>query len=95
MSDAVTVLQTEINARIAEIDDTIGRAEAAVVAERYIHALQSQEELEAGSVASYTVAGRTITRRDPSAGHGLVRLLRSELMAYIGGNIVASMGGTP
>ena len=98
MSDLITPitqLETALKAEINSMTDALGKAEASVLCDRYIAALTAQSSMESGAIQSYSIAGRTVTRRDPAAGEELTRSLRSELNAYIGGNLVVYMGGTP
>ncbi len=90
----VQILKTAIMAEVAQISDELDKAEATVLADRYCDALDSQTELEAGGIQSYTIAGRTITRFDPGAGTSLVNEIRAQLYQYIRGGIsYISMGG--
>lgn len=93
MSANLTALDTAYRAKIAELSDDLTKAEAEVACDRYIAAMTSQSELETGSVQSYTIAGRTITRRNAETGHVLIAVLRREFMTYIGGRLLVDMGG--
>ena len=95
MSANIDALKVALEAEIDSMTDALGKAEASVLCDRYIDALEAQASMEAGAIQSYTIAGRTVTRRDPAAGEALTRSLRSELNAYIGGNVVVYMGETP
>ena len=95
MSANIDALKVALEAEIAAMTDALGKAEASVLCDRYIDALTAQSSMESGAIQSYTIAGRTVTRRDPAAGEALTRSLRSELNAYIGGNVVVYMGETP
>lgn len=95
MSASIDALQVALVARIATIADDLGKAEAQVICDRYIAALTAQTNLSDGELASYTIAGRTITLKNQNEGEAILRVLRSELNQYIGGNIVVHMGEAP
>ena len=79
---------------MAGITDSLAQAEAAVLCDRSIDALSSQSELEAGNVQSYTIAGRSVTRRNMAEGKSAISQLRTELYNYIRGPIsYIDMGG--
>lgn len=90
----IDTLKTALEAEIEHIDDDLAKAEAAVLCDRYIAALTGQSDMEAGAVQSYSIAGRTVTRRNAGEGQRLIESLRSQLYAYLRGpGALVSMGG--
>ncbi len=94
MSANTVALKTAILAEIDNLDDGIGKAEARVLCDRYVAAVDGQASVESGAVQSYTIAGRTVTRRNLGDGQSALKALRRELMAYVNGVFsVVDMGG--
>ena len=84
---AIGDLTTAYTTEIAKISDTLVKAEATYCAERLVAAMAKQASLEANEIQSYSIAGRTITRRDTSAGLDLINSLRHELYGYNRGHV--------
>ncbi len=96
MSANTVLLRAAIAAKLAaETDlDALAVAEANVLLDRYIAALDAQASMEAGALESYSIAGRTITRRDPGQGQPLIEDLRRQLYAYFRDDVILTdMGG--
>ena len=94
MSANTQALKTAIESEVATIEDTLARAEAQVLCDRYIAAVESQSQMESGAVASYSIAGRTVTRRNAAEGQALIDSLRNAVYGYIRGNVsYVGMGG--
>jgi len=72
---------------IATISDALIKAEATFALTRYKDALTKQAALENNEVLSYTIAGRSVTRRDPGAGQSVIATLRVELHRSVFGNV--------
>jgi hypothetical protein len=90
---ADTALDTVWTAAIATIGDSntsgaIRKAEATSVKDRYLASLEKQAALENNEIQSYTIGGRTFTRRDAGAGQNVINSLRSELHSLVYGTIV-------
>jgi hypothetical protein len=96
MSANTVILRAAISAKLtAETDlDALAVAEANVLLDRYIAALDAQSSMESGAISSYSIAGRTITRRDPGQGQPLIEDLRRQLYAYFRDDVILTdMGG--
>ena len=87
MAASSTALKAAFTTEIAKISDTLQNAEAAYTLDRYIEALDKQNALEAGNVTSYTMAGRTFTKRNASDGQAIVQQLRADLNKFIYGTV--------
>lgn len=89
---AIDVLDSKWTAEIALISDTavdaVRKAEATYCKDRYINALQKQASLENNEITSYTIGGRTFTRRNASEGQSVINELRNELSTLVWGTIV-------
>lgn len=85
MADS-TALKAAYTTAIANIDDTLLNAEATYMLDRWIEALDSQNEMEAGSISSYSIAGRTVTKTNATEGRNLVESLRGNLQIFIYGS---------
>ena len=84
---AIDDLKTAWETEIATIGDTLQNAEATYLLDGYIAALQSQASMSANEISSYTIAGRTVTRRNADTGQRLINELRNELSLYVYGNV--------
>jgi len=90
---ADTALDTVYTAAIALLSDSstsgaIRKAEATSVKDRYLAALEKQALLENNEIQSYTIGGRTFTRRDVGAGQGVINQLGNHLWSLCHGTIV-------
>lgn len=91
--------QTEIN----KLSDALGKARANFALDRLIDALTSQSALESNEIQGYTIAGRTVSRRNSTEGLDLIDRLTADLDGMIYGSVtlvdmnkeVAEPGGTP
>jgi len=93
-SAAVTALVAALATEIAKLDDDLAKADAAVALERYGAALENQASVEAGGIQSYTIAGRSITRRNLAEGEKQLAQLRAAVLAYVRGEeTYVGMGG--
>lgn len=63
------------------------QAEALAVCADYFAARQAYSDLLAGTVASYSLAGRSVSKRDPSALLAHIDRLRRQLCDLTGGAI--------
>jgi len=84
---AIADLQTAWETEIAKISDTLLNAEATYALSEYIDARTNQAALSANEIQSYTIAGRTFTRRDVEAGQGQVNRIENKLRALVYGSI--------
>ena len=77
------------------ISDPLDRAEAVASIELYVSALGKYHELtEGGSIQSYTIAGRTITRNNIGDAQRQLEQLRKRAYSHIRGSITyIDMGG--
>ncbi len=85
-----TALKAAFTTEIAKISDTLQNAEATYTLDRYIEALDKQNALEAGNIISYTMAGRTFTKRNAGDGQAVVQQLRADLNKFIYGRVYLS-----
>lgn len=63
--------------------DSLYRFEALMIAEQYISALEIFGQLNSGTISSYSISGRSVTKRDPSAALSLLDSLRTRLSSFI------------
>ena len=94
MAASSVALKAAYTTEIATISDTLQSAKATYTLDRYIEALDKQNALEANEIQSYTMAGRTFTRRDASAGQDVINELQYELEGYIYGHVVLADNNT-
>lgn len=83
---AIEVLQGAWEDQIALISDPIIKAEATYLLTGYIAALQQQAALDANTISSYTIGGRTVTRRDAGSGRDLLDAMAMKLRRYCYGS---------
>jgi hypothetical protein len=86
MSASSTALKAAYTTEVAKIDDTLTNAEATYLLDRWIEALDKQNELEANNITSYSIAGRTVTRSNISEGQEACNQLRAQLFQMIYGS---------
>jgi len=86
MAASSTALKAAYTTEVAKISDTLLNAEATYLLDRYIEALDSQNSLEGGSIQSYSIAGRTVTKSNLSEGRTLTDSLRGQLHGLIYGH---------
>lgn len=81
----ISALKAALAAKIAANTDldALAIAEANQALDRYADALTAQSSLESGSIAAYSLAGRSITKRNLSEGHALLNRLKGEVYSYI------------
>ena len=84
---AIADLNTAWTAKIATISDTLIQAEATLILETYIAALPQQAALLSGNVSSYSIAGRSFTKRDAANGQQLIDTYRRELFRAVYGDV--------
>jgi len=80
-----TAFKAAIVAQIEYIDDDLDKAEATYLCDRYFEALDKQQALEANEITSYSIAGRTFTRRTAAEGQSVINQLRHELDGFLYG----------
>ena len=85
-SDALDALKAEYAVEIAKISNTLRNKKATYILERWYSAATNQQALEDNEVTSYTITGRTITRRNVKEGEMLVGDLEAKLNGLIYGN---------
>lgn len=88
-------LETLKRAYMAQIDKrldagTLRQAEARAVCSDLFAARQAYADLLAGTVASYSLAGRSVSKRDPSALREHIDLLTRKLADLIGDPSIVS-----
>jgi len=83
---AITDLKNAWTAELAGIADPVIEAEATYLLDGYITALTNQTALDAKTISSYTIGGRTVTRRDVSVGRNLIQGMKTELYRYVYGS---------
>ena len=84
---AIDDVKTQWLVKVALISDALIKAEATYALDRYIAALTGQASLESNEIVSYTIAGRTFTRRDTSAGKQAIADLRLDLHRLCYGSV--------
>ena len=86
MAASSTALKAAYTTAIGNLDDTLINAEATYLLDRWIEALDSQNAVEAGSIQSYSIAGRTVSKANLTEGAKLVDRLRGQLQIFIYGS---------
>jgi len=76
--------QTEVD----KISDTLDNARANYQLARFIDALDAQNALETGSIQSYSIAGRSVTKANLSEGRQMVGELEAQLYELIYGSAI-------
>lgn len=84
---AIDDLKTAWEAKIALISDALLKAEATLALDNYIDARTAQAALTSNEITSYTIAGRTVTRRNPESGQAMINHLQNELTEYVYGSV--------
>ena len=85
MASSITALKAAFTVQIATISDALRKAEAEYTLDVWADAMTKQAALEANDITSYSIGGRTFTRRDIAAGQQSVQQLRYNLEAFIYG----------
>lgn len=94
MASNIDTLKAAIQVEVDGVSDAVDKAEAQVALDRYAAALTAQSEMESGAVQSYTIAGRTVTRRAAETGVKLIAELRADVYRFIRSPFaVVDMGG--
>ena len=89
---ALSELKSAWTARLASISDPVVKAEATYLLDNYVTATEKQVALEASNIQSYTLGGRSITRRDVAVGQSMIQSMRMDLYRYCyGGNSLVDM----
>ncbi len=83
---AIDDLKAAWTAEIAKISNALIKAEATYALDQYIAALPQQAALEANQIATYSIGGRSFTRRDITAGQIAVDRLKGNLWRYCKGS---------
>lgn len=83
---AIDDLKTAFETEIAKISNDLSSKMATYKLDAYIAALEKQTAMESNEIQSYTIAGRTITRRNVSEGKAAVAALEADLMKLIYGS---------
>ena len=83
---AITDLKSAWTAKLAGISDAVIKAEATYLLDGYIAALTNQTALDANTIQSYTIGGRTVSRRDAAVGRKMVQDMKTELYRYVYGS---------
>ena len=94
---AIADLQAAWTTEIAKISDALIKAHATYLLERYIAAVAKVAALEADNVSSYSMLGRSITKRSTVDAKALSASLENDLAACVYGRtrrIDANMGST-
>jgi len=81
----IAPLKAAYETEIATISDTLRKARATYQLDVYCDAMAKQAALEANDITSYSIAGRTITRRDIKAGQQATQQLAYDLESAIYG----------
>ena len=84
---AIDALKTAWETEIAKIGDTLQNAKATYLLDSYIAGLTSQASLSSNDISSYTIAGRTVTRRNADSGQSLIDSMENELTQLVYGSV--------
>ena len=85
MAASSTALKAAYQTEVDKISDTLTNAEADYILDRWIEALDAQNALEGGSIQSYSIHGRSITKANISEGRNAADSLRAQLHQLIYG----------
>lgn len=80
-----TALKTAYETEVAKISDTLVNAQATDLLDQLMGGLEQQEALEGDKIASYSLMGRSFTRRSVRDGRSAVNAMRRELDQMIYG----------
>jgi len=83
---AIEDLKNAWVARIGTISDALVKAEATYLLDQYIAALPQQAALEANQITSYSIGGRSFTRRMVGEGQSAIQRMKFELYQYCYGS---------
>lgn len=83
---AINNLKAAWTARLATISDAVVKAEATYLLDNYIVAYEKQAALEAQTIASYSLGGRSVTRRNAEIGRDMIQSMKTELHRYCYGS---------
>jgi len=85
MADS-TALKAAYLVEVNKIGDALQLAQATYTLDRWTEALDAQNALEAGSIQSYSIAGRSVTKANISEGQTAIDKLHSNLFYMIYGS---------
>ena len=83
---AINDLKAAWTARLATISDAVVKAEATYLLENYIAAYTNQAALEANTISSYSLGGRSVTKRNGEIGRAMIQSMKVELYRYCYGS---------
>jgi len=86
MAISTAAVKAAYATEIDTISGTLQKARATLQLNRWIAALTSQMQLEENEIASYTIAGRTVTRRDMAMGQSTIDDMEATLQEMIYGS---------
>lgn len=84
---ALTDLQSAWQTEIEKISDPLYKAKAVYVLTQYVAALAAQTSSAGTDISSYSISGRSVTRRDGGAMSDLVLGIEFELRQLVYGNV--------
>ena len=87
MAASSTALKAAYTTEVAKVTGTLDNAKANYQLDRWIEALDAQNAVEAGELLSYSIAGRTITRKNQAVGAQAVRILQHDLESLLYGSV--------
>ena len=85
MASDPAALKAAYLVEVAKISNVLDKAEATYLVDVWADAVDKQSALEANDIVSYSIGGRTFTRRDVAAGQEAIAQLRYEIRAFIYG----------
>jgi len=81
-----TALKAAYLVEVEKIGDTLNKARATYLLDRWTEALDAQNSLESGSIQSYSIAGRSVTKANLKDGQAAIDQLESQLYLMIYGS---------
>lgn len=82
-----TDLQTALEALADDLDDTVAKLECKILIDQYVDAIEAQATTVSSDVQSYTIGGRTVTRREVVGMQNQVLSLKRQINELLYGNI--------
>lgn len=80
-------LQTALEALANDLDDDVRKYECLILIDQYVDAIEAQATTVSSDVASYTINGRTVSRREVLAMQSQVNNLKQQINDILYGNV--------
>jgi len=80
-------LQTALESLANDLDDDVRKYECLILIDQYVDAIEAQATTVSSDVASYTINGRTVSRREVLAMQSQVNNLKQQINDILYGNV--------